>query len=353
VGQSKPRSGPSRRKSPEGAPRRDQNSLHYAAKLIHRVCCFAGSASLIDDVHTDLRENGIPPRPSGSDTPAIFHWMMAAFSHQGISDEVAAGYMDRHGSATWEDLKRSLAIAPACPRLKSYWHFDACRYDKTSRTCSEPDHIARCPLPHHPLRNGRLNQTAYSLFLFVRDVAGSDFVGWVDAQLKDVDAAPDDDERTAHLQEALIGPLRNVYGVADKVLTMTLSSLLIGAAESRPVWMETGANMIAIDTLVHNFMHRTGIMRRFRAEHAYGTACYQRGACADIIRVAASEIDARKFNSTYPASFPRFVQHAIWQYCAQQGLNICNGNKIDDSEACIDRNCHLSNICGRIPLRNP
>jgi len=30
----------------------------------------------------------------------------------------------------------------------------------------------RCPLPRHALRNGRLNQTVYSLFLFMRDVAG-------------------------------------------------------------------------------------------------------------------------------------------------------------------------------------
>ena len=45
-------------------------------------------------------------------------------------------------------------------------------YEKGSGRCSEPGHIARCPLPRHALRNGRLNQTVYSLFLFMRDVAG-------------------------------------------------------------------------------------------------------------------------------------------------------------------------------------
>jgi hypothetical protein len=35
--------------------------------------------------------------------------------------------------------------------------------------------------------------------------------------------------------------------------------------------------MIAIDTLVHNFLHRTGILHRFGADHAYGSACYRRG----------------------------------------------------------------------------
>jgi hypothetical protein len=34
----------------------------------------------------------------------------------------------------------------------------------------------------------------------------------------------------AACREAIIGPLRNVYGVADKVLAMALSSLLLSAA---------------------------------------------------------------------------------------------------------------------------
>ena len=45
------------------------------------------------------------------------------------------------------------------------------------------------PLPRHDLRNGRLNQTAYSLFLFMRDLTGGDIVGWIDERLKAVDLA--------------------------------------------------------------------------------------------------------------------------------------------------------------------
>ena len=41
--------------------------------------------------------------------------------------------------------------------------------------------------------------------------------------------------------------------------------------------------MIAIDTLVHNFLVRTGILQRFDADHPYGAACYRPGGCADII----------------------------------------------------------------------
>jgi hypothetical protein len=65
---------------------------------------------------------------------------------------------------------------------------------------------------------------AYSLFLFMRDVADNDFVGWIDRQLGTVNSQTPD--RLAALREAIIGPLRNVYGVADKALAMTLSYLL-------------------------------------------------------------------------------------------------------------------------------
>ena len=98
---------------------------------------------------------------------------------------------------------------------------------------------------------------AYSLFLFMRDIADADFVGWIDKQLATVDPhAPD---RLAACREAVIGPLRNVYGISDKVLAMALSSMLLGAGKQRPLWFEVGATFVAIDTLVHNFLHRTGI----------------------------------------------------------------------------------------------
>ena len=89
--------------------------------------------------------------------------------------------------ATWADIDAKVAASPTCPKLQSYWHFHGCRYDKISRTCSEPDHIDGCPLPTHQLRNGRLNQMAYSLFLFIRDIADGDLVGWIDRQFQDAD----------------------------------------------------------------------------------------------------------------------------------------------------------------------
>ena len=158
---------------------------------------------------------------------------------------------------------------------------------KGSRTCSEPGHFDACPLPRHPLRNGHLNQMAYSLFLFMRDVADDDFVGWIDRQLGAVD--PQSPDRLPALREAIIGPLRNVYGVADKVLAMALSSLLLGAGKRRPLWVEVGATFVAVDTLVHNFLHRTGILRRLCADHPYGDRCYRPGGCAGILGLLAAQ----------------------------------------------------------------
>jgi hypothetical protein len=92
---------------------------------------------------------------------------------------------------------------------------------------------------------------------------------WIDSQLEP-SVGPSAAYLEASRQEALIGPLRNVYGVSDKVLTMALSSLLIGARGQRPVWFETGKAMMAIDTLVHNFLHRTGILEGCGTPHVYG-----------------------------------------------------------------------------------
>ena len=98
---------------------------------------------------------------------------------------------------------------------------------------------------------------AYGLFLFIRDVCEGDLVGWIDQRLAAVPnpSSPDYPER---LGQALIGPMRHVFGVSHKVLNMTLADLLIGADLDRSLWGLAGQHMIAIDTLIHNLLHRTG-----------------------------------------------------------------------------------------------
>ena len=96
------------------------------------------------------------------------------YRYQGIANGVAADYMRRHGRATWRAVQAGVAQGPSCPKLGSYWQYHGCRYHKGSRTCAEPEHIETCPLPALALRNGNLNQLAYSLFLFIRDLIGGD-----------------------------------------------------------------------------------------------------------------------------------------------------------------------------------
>jgi hypothetical protein len=202
-------------------------SHHRAVDLIKSVCGLAGSLTFLDDICADARRAGIVKAVAQKDTPKIFDWMLEAFSFQGISDQVARGYIRKHGSATWRTIKTGFGASNPCSLLQTYWHFEGCRYDKGSVSCSHIDHIDTCPVPRHRLRNGRLNQTAYSFFLFVRDITNDDLIGWIDDQLGNCpspvlqNADPAQDR-----QQRLIGPLRNIYGVSDKILTMTLSELV-------------------------------------------------------------------------------------------------------------------------------
>ena len=284
------------------------------------------------------------------DTAVLFDWLMTMLSYQGIADRVADQYLRDHGNVTWSAVETALAHQPSCPKLGGYWLFHDCRYEKGSGTCTEPAHIGQCPLPGHPLRNGRLNQTAYSLFLFLRDIAGGDLVQWIDDRLAGCAAEPEAD-RLAAMANALIDPLAGVYGVADKIISMALSSLLIGAGHRRPHWFEVGASCVVVDSLVHNFLHRTGILARFDAGHAYGPGCYRANGCAELIDRIAGQIDARAFNPTFPKVFPRFVQLSIWRYCSEGGLDICNGNRIDDRSRCDNTHCQLRSRCDRLILR--
>jgi hypothetical protein len=132
---------------------------------------------------------------------------------------------------------------------------------------------------------------------------------------------------------------------------MALSTLLIGVGTRKPRWFRAGVCFIVIDTLVHNFLVRTGILHRFNAAHPYGPGCYHPGGCCDILRSIAAEIDASVFNPEFPATFPRFVQSALWRYCAELGLDVCNGNQISDSLPCDNIHCRLYGRCDRVALK--
>jgi hypothetical protein len=329
--------------------RRQQPAISFATDLILQTCWASPDPTYLKRMRANLTRQGIGAAVAEHDTPALFDWLIEVASYQGISDSIAWTYMEQHGRVTWADIHAALARQPSCPKLKGFEAFSGCQYRKGRRTCAHSKHFTACPLPTHPLRKGSLNQAAYALYLFLRDECRDDLVAWIDGQLAAADqpGAPD---RVQRMREALLRPLGAIHGLGPKIVSMALSDLLLGADSKRERWMTTGASLIVVDTLVHNWMHRTGILRRLKAEHPYGPACYRPGGCAAIIETVASRIDARQFGASFPAAFPRYLQKAIWHFCAQSGRDVCNGNRINDRTRCTRADCSLFRGCDRVPL---
>ena len=112
--------------------------IDHAVRIIHAICGLAGSATLIEEIRADLAADKVRAAIRRRDTAAVFDWLMAALSYQGISDQVAYEYMERHGRASWHDIAQKIGQGVSCPKLKSYWHFHGCRYEKASRTWPSP-----------------------------------------------------------------------------------------------------------------------------------------------------------------------------------------------------------------------
>ena len=319
-------------------------NFRQAVALIKTVCDVAGSRDLINDTQRDLSRAGILRAVKEHDNDTLFDWLMHCFSYQGVSDAVVTSFINAHGNATAEQIAQDLSAGPQCIKLGSWWLFNGCGYRKAKTTCALPRLTRHCPLPRLDLRNGSLNQTAYGLYLFMRDVADNDLVTYFDRRLAWAEV-----NDTSGV-DALIDPLAHVHGLSFKVLNMTLATLLLAGDPKRDAWKTTGAQMVAVDSLVHNWLHRTGILRGLDSDHAYGAGCQREGSCADILRAVANEIDARAFNPGFPKCFPRFVQHAIWSFCSADGLAQCNGNRIDDRNRCHLSDCILFDDCARLKL---
>ncbi|MBX3121592.1 MAG: hypothetical protein KF854_00860 [Nitrospira sp.] len=310
--------------------------------LINTLCDIAHGTSELVGLQARSKTNLVKKAIQTHDNAVLYDWFMKTFSYQGLSDRSVNGYISQHGNATFEEVGRSLSQA-SCDKLRGFWSFNGCGYQKLTRYCSCQPEIHRCPLPDLPLRNGRLNQLAFSLYFFIRDVAGGDLVQYLDKAVSEVADAPS--SRSIH--KALVAPWRSVYGISDKVIAMALTTLLMSAPPKKSNWLRAGRQLIVVDSLVHNFLHRTGALSTVGAMHPYGAKCYAPGGCFDVIDVLANAVDARRFNTEFPSHFPRFVQLAIWRFCAQGIFNICNGNQIDDRKRCSERDCFLRETCGR------
>jgi len=314
-----------------------RSSQKHAIRILHAIYQLARSDKLLEARAVDPTRAMLRDALRGRDTGLIFDWLVLTLSLQGVSDRVAIEYAERNGSATWKALSADAARDPSCPKLSSFWHYAGCGYSKSLQTCARPDHFRNCPLPKLNLRNGRLNQLSWSLLLWIRDIADEDIVRWIRRRLRPTIRS---NGSLQDQRERLLGPLRGVYGVSDKVLSLAFADLLLAAPPRWRDWRRLGGALIVIDTLVHNNLVRTGILSRSGTDHAYGPACYRPKGCADVIDRVAEQLRVS----------PRALTHAVWRYCSQDGLAICNGLRINDRRRCDNKYCRLHRICDRRKL---
>ena len=185
-----------------------------------------------------------------------------------------------------------------------------------------------CPVPKLALRKGVLNEQAFSLYLFIRDECGSDLVAYIDRLLE-----VDRHRRRSNLhraRRALLAAFTRIVGVSRKLAGMMLSQILLNAGPDRKRWHAVGASIVVVDSLVHNFLHRTGILAAYEGDHPYGERCYGATGCEVILRDLAARLADRNAS---PIS-PRALQHAVWRFCASDELAVCNGNNIRDTLPC-------------------
>jgi hypothetical protein len=186
---------------------------------------------------------------------------------------------------------------------------------------------------------------AFSLYFFLRDVCGRDFYAFTKEHFGQGEPSGGAINERLH---GFIGKVTTIANVGPKLAHMALSGLFL---TRYPGWdyRNVGLHMIAVDSLVHNFLHRTGILDGYQLDHAYGPRCYTEKGCLGVIEDLANRIDCRQFNPTLPAHFPRFIQYYIWAYCAKNGENICNGNKCKPGKpnpACV---LHQQQLCPQLP----
>ena len=321
------------------------------AVAVTRPALLLAPADFLDEIAGRLRAAGVQDAVARRESAPLFDFVAALAARQGISNDAAIRFDARHGGVTWATVEAGLAAGAACPRLAHYWSFAGCNYRKVAQTCGSPPDMPSCPLPTHPLRKGLLNEAAHALFFFIRDVCGGDLVGWVDSRLAGADPGLGAPHRAERLRDAVVGPLLNVHGIGPKVWSMVLAELLLVGDPERERWVTAGAAMVAVDSLVHAFLHRTGILRRFGAEHTYGAGCYGPNGCAAVIAGLAEHIDARAYNPAFPAVFPRWVQHAVWRFASVGSHDVCNGRRIDDRARCQQAlRCPTYPACDRLRL---
>lgn len=286
----------------------------------------------------------------------VYDFFLKSFNYQGVSDKIARSYMEKHPLPTYSEIETWLKDGYGCPKLKDFDSYIECGFNKKHNSCHNNELYSSCPVPEPEMRKGTLNQTAFSLFFFLRDICKRDIVGYFDECLN---KNPDNPNDVNEMRDKAISEIDKILGVGKKLAHMVLSDFLIAVGKDKDFpktsWYATGRSMIVIDTLVHNFLHRTGILKQYNAIHSYGDAsCYGENGCFKVLEQISKDIDCQVINGHLPRYYPRFIQYSIWHHCAEGKGNICNGRNINDKDRCIKKNkteCCVAKICEKLPLK--
>lgn len=322
-------------------------------KLIGKICEISSDAAVIEledasGIRDVLRANISNQRK----TQILFKPMMEALSFQGIGDGVVLSYIAAHGSISFYDILKAISHKRKqnhflCEKLSSFETFKGCGYQKSQPKCNNMAGLSQCPLPTHDLLKGVLNVKAYSFYLYIRDVCHGDMISRFDRIIQG--HLKDNGSWAADAKEAVIKDFTRIFGVGDKLANMTLSVFLAADPDNK-TWVKVGQSMVAVDSLVHNFLHRSGILKFYDKNHPYGPRCSK--DCFWVLDTIIQQIDARVFNRNYPSYYPRFIQYSIWRFCTLEVHAICNGVNINDANSCDRKDiCPVYNLCAHIPLR--
>jgi hypothetical protein len=279
----------------------------------------------------------------------LYQYLLKSFLLSGGGDQSNQGYYAKQKvKPTFNRVKRAVKSGQ-CRKLADFETFKGCGYRKGAKSCSDPAFLKTCPLPTFDMKRGALNHMVFSLYFFLRDVCQGDFYTFARDHFRECQPF---DRTTTELLDGFIRKVAAIANVGPKLAHMALSCLFLTAC---PGWdyRHVGEQMIAVDSLVHNFLHRTGILHDYRLDHPYGSRCHAQDGCLGVIQDLARHIDCREFNPSLPAHFPRFVQYHIWAYCGQSGENICNGNKCKPGKpnpACV---LYQQQLCAELPPQRP
>lgn len=154
----------------------------------------------------------------------LYRYLLGSFIFAGGGDQANYSYYAKQRvKPTFNRIKRALQTV-RCPKLVNFEGFTGCGYQKTEPHCREPAFLNSCPLPTFDMKRGSLNQMAFSLYFFLRDVARGNFYAHTRQHFGEGRLT---DEEVNTLLLSFIGKVTKIANVGPKLAYMALSGLFL------------------------------------------------------------------------------------------------------------------------------